>query len=248
MHRDFKELNSIAIGYVKNIQNGVNIEESFNKLLQAFGPVIHCVVRSIKHNQYIDVEDLKQEASICLWKCCEKYDFNKKASFYAYFYGCAFNSLTQYVYQHQTPMAVNKHEKERTKGLREFANQYYEMNRTYPSLDDYIEAGFNKKLSKRFYSYVLNTNCTDFDLDEIDKHENINNSVEEEYQKQETKEALYAAINLLDDIDREIIRLTYFEELTICEIAATLNIGERTVKRRKHNSLEKLKEYLKDYE
>lgn len=248
MHRDFKEINSIAIGYVKNIKDGINTEDNFNKLLQAFAPVINCVVKSIKHNQYIDVEDLKQEASVCLWQCCKKYDFNKKASFYAYFYGCAFNSLTQYVYQHQTPMAVNKHEKERTKALREFANQYYEMNKCYPTLDDYIEAGFNKKLSKRFYSYVLNTNGTDFDLDEIDKNESYNNSVEDECVRVEESEALHRAINELDDKYRQVITLSFFEGLTNVEIAERLNVNEKSVRRYKAAALDILKDKMKDYE
>ena len=117
MYKDFKEINKIAVEYVRNIQDGVRTEDNFNLLLKAFEPVIANLVKSVKHSQYIDVEDLKQEASICLWQCCEKYNFNKKASFYAFFYGCAFNSLTQYVYQHQTPIMLNKHEKERTKAL-----------------------------------------------------------------------------------------------------------------------------------
>lgn len=248
MYKDFKRLNIIAVEYVKNIKCGINSKDNFNKLFQAFGPVIDSLIKTIKHNQYIDVDDLKQEAYICLWKCCEKYDFNKTASFYAYFYGCAFNSLTQYVYQHQTPIMVNKNEKGRTKGLREFANQYYTMNKTYPSLNDYIEAGFNKKLSKRFYSYVLNTHNTDFDLNEIENSEDSGLSVEEECEVKDKNKALYNAINELENIDRIVIKLFFFDKLTICEIADKLNISEATVKRHKKKALEILKDNMNDYE
>ena len=248
MYKNFKEINKIAVEYVKNIQNGIKAEENFNLLFTAFSPVIDSLIRNVKHSQYIDVEDLKQEAYICLWQCCEKYDFNKKASFYAYFYGCAFNSLTQYVYQYQTPIAVNKHEKERTKVLREFANQYYEMNKTYPSLEDYIEAGFSKKISKRFYSYVLNTNNTNFDLSEIEDSVDDNLSVEEEYEIKDRNNALYSSINKLDDKYRQVIQLSFFEGFTNVAIAERMNVDEKSIRRYKAAALEQLKEDMKDYE
>lgn len=250
MHGDFQEIGTRAIQYVVNIKNGIDINETYSLLLKEFEPIINSLVKNIRHTQYIDVEDLKQEASVVLWSCCEKYDLTRKASFYSYFYGCAFNALTEYVYKYQTPIVCNKHEKERTKPLREFASQFYEVHAKYPEIDDYIEAGFSKKLSERFYHYIVNTNRTDFDLDEVEKKicDGPGSSIEEEYEQIEKDEELHRAICDLDDKYKMTIELSFFEGLTSEAIALRLGVSKKTVNRYRKKALELLKDVMQCYE
>lgn len=249
MYESFQEIGTRAIPYVVNIKNGVDINENYNRLLKEFEPIINSLVKNIRHTQYIDIEDLKQEAAVTLWECCEKYDLHRGTSFYSYFYGCAFNSVTEYVYKYQTPIVCNKHEKERTKPLREFANQYYETHTSYPTIDDYIEAGFSKKLAERFYRYVLNANGTDFDLNEIDKiGDGCGSSIEEDYEKTEKDGELHRAISSLDDKYRKTIEMSFFEGLTNDDIASRLGRTKKTIIRYKKKALELLKDYMSDYE
>ena len=94
----------------------------------------------------------------------------------------------------------------------------------------------------------MNTNCTDFDLDEIDKREDNNNSVEEECLRAEKNEALHRAINELDDKYKQVIELSFFEGLTNVEIAEKMSVNEKSIRRYKAAALEILKDKMKDYE
>lgn len=248
MYKSFKDINENAVLYVEKIQNGIEPNENFNLLLNEFKPIIKKVVSSVKHNGYIENDDLEQEAIITLWKCCSKYDFNSKAAFYTYFYGCAFNSLSEYVYKYQTPVTMNKHEKERTKMLREFAKAYYEENGRYPTVDEYVDFGFSRRLSKRFADYVLNMNCADCGLEEVEICENDNLTVEEICEKNERNKRLYNAIRELDDKYKSVIVMRYFENRTEKEIADEMEIHERTVRKRLTKAIEMLKNSLGDYE
>lgn len=72
-------------------------------------------------------------------------------------------------------------------------------------------------------------------------------SVEEQIIKNELYQALYTAIDTLDEKDKLIILLYFFEEKTERQIANLLGLHQKSVNYRKNKSLEKLKELLKDF-
>lgn len=72
-------------------------------------------------------------------------------------------------------------------------------------------------------------------------------SVEEQIIKKELYQALYTAIDTLDEKDKLIILLYFFEEKTERQIANLLGLHQKSVNYRKNKSLEKLRELLKDF-
>lgn len=245
MYKSFKDINDRSMIYLRNIQNGIEPQENFNLLLFEFKPIIKKIVGSIKHNGYIETDDLEQEAMITLWKCCDKYNFDNNSSFYSYFYSSALNSLHKYVYMYQTPITMNNHEKERTKQLITFAKEYYNINGYYPNVDDYVSAGFSKKISNRFHDYLTNMLYYGQYNTEYDNIK-YNTLTEDDCDKTEENEMLFSAVLDLDDKYKKIIEMRYIENLTYKEMAKILGVSETTARKYEMKAIEILKNSLKD--
>lgn len=71
-------------------------------------------------------------------------------------------------------------------------------------------------------------------------------SIEEYIQQKELREALYAAIETLDERDKRIIIL-FSQGRTEREIAAEMGCPQKTVNNHKHKAFARLKELLKDF-
>jgi RNA polymerase sigma-70 factor (ECF subfamily) len=61
----------------------------------------------------------------------------------------------------------------------------------------------------------------------------------------ETKVRLQEALNRLDEIDREVLALRHFEQLTNAETAAVLGLQESAASKRYLRAIERLKEFLR---
>lgn len=244
MYQNFKDINKMTIAYVKNIRYGVDIEHNFNLLAAAYQPVINKIIKGINHNGNIDIDDLRQEANISLWKCCNKYDFESSASFYTYFYGCCLNSLREHVYKFQTAITMNKHEKERTKVMREFSKVHYDLHGRYPTLEEYVDCGFSERLARRYIDYVNNMNGTCVLLDECQEDPC---SIECEYENKEVIEALMSGIDGLEERYKQIIKMRYFEKMTYKQIAEKMHIGSTTAQTYEKKAIELLKERLASF-
>lgn len=69
-------------------------------------------------------------------------------------------------------------------------------------------------------------------------------SAEDYVIQQETNQELYAAIGTLEEENRDIITLYYFEEFTEKSIGEMLGMGQKTVNNHKHGSLKKIRNFL----
>lgn len=70
-------------------------------------------------------------------------------------------------------------------------------------------------------------------------------SVEEEIENRETVKKLYAALDELDDLSRQIIELLYFGEHTEREVAVIVGLSQNGVHKRKATTLVKLQNFLR---
>lgn len=62
--------------------------------------------------------------------------------------------------------------------------------------------------------------------------------------QQETNQELYTAINTLDETDKDIITLHYFEDLKERQIEKIVNMKQKTVNNHKHKSLKTMRKTL----
>lgn len=88
---------------------------------------------------------------------------------------------------------------------------------------------------KRYIQHVIETGA------------NTNQEVESTVNFHELSLAIEKAIGMLPEKTRHIFRLSRFDQLSIREIAAHLNISEKAVEYHITQSLKTLRSYLKDY-
>ena len=83
----------------------------------------------------------------------------------------------------------------------------------------------------------------------IEEAENIasKEDLEEEFDKKVNAEKLKKALLQLEDLDRQIILLRYFEEMASCEVAKIIGIRDGALRVRTHRVLKKLKDILEGY-
>lgn len=89
-------------------------------------------------------------------------------------------------------------------------------------------------------SYSLDA-ITETGVDFADKDE------EEETANNFDKEFVVGKLNKLDDTDREILTMRYVNEMSIKEIAETLDMTANNVSVKIHRAVEKMKKVLEDY-
>lgn len=76
---------------------------------------------------------------------------------------------------------------------------------------------------------------------------NVPMNMEEQVIRNECYQELHNIINELDEIERQIIMLCFYENKTEREIAGIIGFKQKRVNCRKHKILKKMKEYLQDF-
>jgi RNA polymerase sigma-70 factor (ECF subfamily) len=71
-------------------------------------------------------------------------------------------------------------------------------------------------------------------------------SFEDEIDKQAEMQKLNLALNQLNEIDKQIIVLRFFEDLSFSEVSLIIKVNEGALRVRAHRSLKKLKEILEN--
>ena len=102
-------------------------------------------------------------------------------------------------------------------------------------------------MCKNEYRKQANRSNTSYGLNEETQVADKQFDIEKKTDEQVFKEKLNEELDKLDDKQKSTFVLRYFEELSVKEIAKTLNCSEGTVKSRIFYTLKKLSESLKEY-
>ncbi len=94
-----------------------------------------------------------------------------------------------------------------------------------------------------FYSILVNECLSILNAKKQTMLTNTDTAVEPSYEEKgfELQDEMHEKINQLDEPERSIIRLRFFEELSLSEIAEVLQMNLSTVKSKLYRSLEKMK-------
>ena len=91
--------------------------------------------------------------------------------------------------------------------------------------------------NQKYQSKLLDVDCGDVDL-----------AVEEDhFAVEELSAKIEAALNTLPPVCRQVFEMSRYRELKYKEIAAELNISQKTVEAHMRRAMKGLREYLKDY-
>lgn len=93
-------------------------------------------------------------------------------------------------------------------------------------------------------SVIFGSEDNDFKIPLVENVSSSNDTPEESLSKKEKEKTLKEALNTLNDNDRLVLSLYYFEELTMKEISQILNLSESRISQIHSKAILKLKNYF----
>jgi len=79
--------------YVKLVRDAKNNDRSFEILLEKVNPLVHAIALRVSKSYHIDIDDLKQDAIIGIWKALGKVKLNRPKTIQRYLIVIAINSM-----------------------------------------------------------------------------------------------------------------------------------------------------------
>ncbi|MDF2685760.1 MAG: sigD1, partial [Clostridia bacterium] len=225
-----------------------------NFILTEYLYIVSCNIKRMQ-SIYIndDIEDLTNQGVLALIKCIDKFDYTRGIQFDSYASIRVRGSIIDYIREKDwVPISVRKR-------TRAFQNSYEELQNEYnraPTDDElakYLDISV-KELNKvrselhsttiLFYEEMLQENDTGIQENwEGQSHP----SPDQEFIADEFKKYLTATIEDLDEKERTVISLYYFEELKLKDISYVMGLSESRISQLHAKALLKLRVNMNSY-
>lgn len=201
---------------------------------------------------YAEVEDIVNNGIITLIDCIERFDPQKSGSFESYAFSrikCANIDFVRK--QDWLPRRVRKTARDITAAYDELANK----NMRVPSAKELADhLGVDETLIHKHYREISNSILLSFEVLLSNASENsaldtVSNSEQPESSliRSELFQKLSEAIDSLNERDRLVISLYYYEHLKLYEIAEILKVSEARVCQTRSRAILRLRTFLHDY-
>ncbi len=224
-------------------------EKEKEELILKYLPLVKSIAFSIKRHlpATIDVRDLIGHGIIGLIKAIEKLDTQKNPESYLKIRirGAIYDYLRSLDFGSRRIREKERRIKKALSDLTDRLGREPSDEEIAQYLGEDLES-LQQDLNKISFSYILNLEDV-FTEDKRSYEEVIRSKdvdVEEEVIKKDTLEKLRKAINKLDERERLVIQLVFYEELPLKEIARILGCSISRVSQIKGEALEKLRRFL----
>lgn len=215
------------------------------------------IVKSIASKYYtnkigMEYEDLVSYGVMGLLDASDKFDEEKGVKFSTY----ASIRITSYIIDEirkQSPVSRGCLSKVKSyKSCVEHLQHKYLRQPTIDEISDYMEISSNEvhkikkstlNLSTSSLDNIVLDSENDLKLIDIIKDESIN--VEDSVEKDELIQTVTKALDMLNERDRLVLSLYYYEELTLKEIGAVLGVSESRVSQLNKKAILNLKGMMK---
>ncbi|RLJ70192.1 RNA polymerase sigma-28 (SigD/FliA/WhiG) subunit [Hydrogenivirga caldilitoris] len=227
-------------------------EKEREELVLKYLPLVKSIAFTIKRHipPTIDVRDLIGHSIIGLMKALEKLDTQKNPESYLKI------RIRGAIYDYLRSLDFGSRRiREKERRIREALRELTEELGREPTDEEIAEhlgedlEVLQHDLSRISFSYILN--LEDIFTEERRNYEEVISSrradVEEEVVRKDLIEKLKEAIEKLDEREKLVIQLIFYEELPLKEIAQILNCSISRVSQIKGEAIEKLKKLMKDF-
>jgi len=222
-----------------------------NRILMAYIHVVTYNVRKMSavYHNHADTQDIVNQGVLALMDCIDKYDYTRGVQFDSFASIRVRGSIIDYIRkQDWIPRGVRKKSNS-------ISNAYAELQEQFgrPATDaevaEYI--GMNIEELNKTVSEVYSASIYSFEELIQDSSVAVQDSgirtPEQEVQKSELKSTLASAIDMLDEKERTVVSLYYFEELKLKEIAVVMGLTASRVSQLHSKAMLKLRSMLSDY-
>ena len=222
------------------------------ELILKYLPLVKGIAFTLKRHlpPTIDVRDLIGHGIIGLIKALDKLDAQKNPESYLKIRirGAMYDYLRSLDFGSRRIREKERRIREALKELTEELGREPTDEEVAEKLGERVE-DLQHDLSKISFSYILNLD--DIFTEERRSYEEVISSkkvdVEEEIVKKDLSEKLKKAIDKLDEREKLVIQLIFYEELPLKEIANILGCSISRVSQIKGEAIEKLRKFMKDF-
>ena len=197
------------------------------------------------HNN--DIDDITSECVIELINCIDRYDINRGILFETYASVRIRGTIIDYLRRNDW---MPRNARKRVSEVEDAEQSFAEINNRLPTDDELADMlGVNTKAIETAKYDKARVTVLEFEetihkylQDSIDE-----NSPETEYIENSLKEKLIDGINELEDNEKMVISLYYFEGLKFKEIAFVLELTQSRISQIHYSALKKLKNKISDF-
>ncbi len=222
------------------------------ELILKYLPLVKSIAFTLKRHlpPTIDVRDLIGHGIIGLIKALEKLDTQRNPESYLKIRirGAMYDYLRSLDFGSRRIREKERRIREALKELTEELGREPTDEEIAQKLGERVE-DLQHDLSKISFSYILNLD--DIFTEERRSYEEVISSkkvdVEEEIVQKDLSEKLKEAIDKLDEREKLVIQLIFYEELPLKEIASILGCSISRVSQIKGEAIEKLRKFMKDF-
>ena len=227
-------------------------EKEREELILRYLPLVKSIAFTIKRHipPTIDVRDLIGHGILGLIKALEKLDTQRNPESYLKIRirGAIYDYLRSLDFGSRRIREKEKRIKEALRELTEKLGREPTDEEIAEHLGEKIDT-LQHDLSRISFSYILN--LEDIFTEERRGYEEVISSrevdVEEDVVKKDLVEKLRKAIDRLDEREKLVIQLVFYEELPLKHVAEILNCSISRVSQIKGEAIEKLRRLMKDY-
>lgn len=203
-------------------------------------------------SSYAEVEDIVNNGIITLIDCIERFDPQKSGNFESYAFSrikCA--NIDFIRKQDWLPRRVRKTARDVAAAYDELANKFMRVP-SAKELADYL--GVEETMIHKHYREISNSVLLSFETLLSNISENSSEDPVSDFEQPESslirnelQKKLVEAIDSLNERDRLVISLYYYERLKLHEIAQVLKVSEARVCQARSKAVLRLRNYLHDY-
>ena len=232
-----------------------NNRELRNKLIEHYAPLVKLIAGKlmIRVGEHAEYDDLCSIGIFGLIDAIEKFDLSKNIKFETY---ASLRIRGSILDELRKLDLVSRTTRETYKSYEKAKHDLFIKYGRNPT-DDEIKA-FMNLTDEEYHKFILDlpfTNLVSLDehiemgiqINETIFQKNVFETPEQTINKEELKNTLQEALNLLTEREKQIILCIYYEDLTAKEISKTLDISESRVSQIHSKALAKLRNHIDLY-
>lgn len=196
--------------------------------------------------------DIIQEGNIGLLKAVEKYNPSLGNKFSTFAVWWIHQAIKRSLEDKTRQIRIPNHRTQQINRINKFIQKYKNENYSEPSIStisqelNCSEKSIEKAMSYNIGMTSININFTEDKETELGDILSNGFNVEDHVINQEDKKTLYESIKLLDDTEKEIIILRYYNKYKISQIEKMLGISRNNINKTLKNALLKMKKSFKN--
>lgn len=215
-----------------------------DRIIEAYLPVARSVANKFS-GRGVDVDDLFQVASLAMVKALDRFDPQKGTAFTSFIVPCMVGEVRNYFRDTARIIRLPRRGIQLARQVETARSTLEQKLHRSPTADEIAET-LNARLEDVLEAVEIYAHRT-LSLDDGQEDapmERFVGAEDENLAAFETGAALESAMERLDERQRTVIRLRYFENLSQRQVAEKLNLSQMTVSRVERSALETLKKNI----